>query len=61
MREFLSRTGHAFQVRLVDEDAEAYDDLIALGFRTVPVTVIDGRTVVGFDPDALARALGAAG
>ena len=35
----------------------AYDQLLALGFRTVPVTVIGSTAVRGFDPDALLRAL----
>ncbi|MFN8061494.1 MAG: glutaredoxin family protein [Vicinamibacterales bacterium] len=57
MKEFLSRTGVAFTAKNVDEDDSAYDELLALGFRTVPVTVIDGRALAGFDPAALAAAL----
>ena len=38
-------------------DIAAYDALIALGFRTVPLTVIDGHAVAGFKPEALAEAL----
>ena len=61
MKEFLSRAGQAFTVKLVDEDNAAYDELIALGYRTVPVTIINGQAVRGFDPDALAKALEAGG
>jgi hypothetical protein len=43
----------------VDEDDLAYDDLIARGFRTVPITVIGDRVVRGFDGDALTAALAA--
>jgi hypothetical protein len=43
----------------VDEDDRAYDDLIARGFRSVPVTVIGDRVVRGYDPDALTAAVGA--
>jgi glutaredoxin len=57
VKEFLSRAGKTFTVRLVDEDDKAYDDLIALGYRTVPVTVIGDTVVTGFDPKALARVL----
>ena len=57
VKEFLSRAGHSFEVRLVDEDEAAYDELIALGYRTVPVTVIGDRVVTGFDPRALRAAL----
>jgi glutaredoxin len=57
VKEFLSQNGHSFSVRVVDEDEAAYDDLLALGYRTVPVTVIGAQTVSGFDPAALADAL----
>ena len=61
MKEFLSRAGHTFTVRNVDEDDSAYEALIALGFRSIPVTVVDGRTVIGFDQQRLREALAAAG
>ena len=48
-----------FTVRVVDEDDAAYDELLALGYRSVPVTVIGTSIIKGFDPDALARALDA--
>ena len=60
MKEFLSRAGHAYTVRNVDEDDAAYDELIATGYRTVPVTVVGREAVRGFDPEALTRALAAA-
>ena len=44
----------------VDEDDRAYDDLIARGYRTVPVTVFgDGAddVVKGFDEPALTAAV----
>jgi glutaredoxin len=61
VKEFLSRAGRTFTVRIVDEDDDAYDALIALGYRSVPVTVIGERVVKGFDEGALARALEAVG
>jgi glutaredoxin len=57
VKEFLSQRDVAFTVRIVDEDDTAYDELLALGYRTVPVTVIGAAAVVGFDPVALANAL----
>jgi glutaredoxin len=57
VKELLSREAVPFAVRNVDEDDRAYDDLIALGFRTIPVTVVGGRTITGFDPAALTAAL----
>jgi len=61
VKEFLSRRGKAFTVRLVDEDDTAYDELLALGFRAVPVTVIGDEKIVGFNPAALTKALEAVG
>ena len=57
MKELLSREGVSFTARNVDEDDRAYDELIARGFRTVPVTIIGDTVVRGYDPAALKRAL----
>lgn len=57
MKEFLSRAGRSFTVRDVDEDLTAYQELVARGFRTVPVTIIGGTAVIGFDEPALTRAI----
>ncbi len=57
MKEFLSRAGLSFTVRNVDEDERAYSELIALGFRSVPVTFVGSRAITGFDEPALSRAL----
>jgi glutaredoxin-like protein NrdH len=61
VKEFLSRAGKPFTVRLVDEDDQAYDELLALGYRTIPITIIGDQVIKGFNPKALARALEAAG
>ncbi len=60
MKEFLSRAGVPFAARNVDEDRTAYDELIARGFRSVPVTVCGDLVVKGFDPAALAPLVEAA-
>jgi len=57
VKEFLSREHHAFTERNVEEDDAAYRALLGLGFRTVPVTVIDGHPVKGFNEEALRAAL----
>jgi hypothetical protein len=46
-----------FTAHNIDEDDRAYDDLIARGFRTVPVTVFPNRTITGFDAEALSAAV----
>lgn len=40
----------------VDEDEDAYQELLALGWRSVPVTVTPDGAVAGFD-EARLRAL----
>jgi glutaredoxin len=57
VKEFLSRADVPFIVRNVDEDDGAYDELMARGWRSVPVTVIGDRAIKGFDPGALREAL----
>jgi glutaredoxin len=57
VKEFLSRADVPFIVRDVDEDDGAYDELMARGWRSVPVTVIGDRAIKGFDPVALREAL----
>jgi glutaredoxin len=57
VKELLSREGHTFTVRNVEEDHDAYSELLALGFRSIPVTVIDGRGIKGYDEPALREAL----
>jgi len=61
VKGFLSRAGVPFVVRDVDEDERAHHDLVALGYRTVPLTLVAGRAVRGFDEAALRAALTAAG
>ena len=61
VKAWLSHAGVPFIAQNVDQDDAAYDALVATGFRTVPVTLIAGRTIVGYQPDALAEALSALG
>lgn len=53
----LSREAYTFTVKNVDEDMRAYDELLARGFRTIPVTIIGDTAVRGFDEQALRAAL----
>ena len=67
VKEFLSREGHPFEVRNIEDDDAAYDELMKLGARSVPVTVIAAdradhadQVVTGFDQARLRDALAAA-
>jgi glutaredoxin len=59
VKELLSQAGVPFTAFNVDEDEKAYDDLIARGWRTVPVTMFPDQVVKGFDAAALEQAIGA--
>jgi glutaredoxin-like protein NrdH len=59
VKEFLSREGLPFTAYNVDEDDRAYGDLVARGYRTVPVTMFGDRAVKGFDLPALTEAIAA--
>ena len=59
MKELLSREGVPFTAYNVDEDDRAYDELIARGWRTVPVTIIGAQVIKGYDADALEAAIAA--
>lgn len=41
----------------MDTDTDAYDELVALGWRTVPMTFVGGEAVRGFDENALRAVL----
>ena len=57
MKELLSREGVPFTAYNVDEDERAYDELLARGWRTIPVTIIGQRVIKGFDVAALTAAI----
>jgi glutaredoxin len=59
VKELLSQAGVPFTAHNVEENDTAYGELIALGFRTVPVTTIGDRVIKGFDAAALTSAIAA--
>jgi len=42
----------------VREDPAALKELLALGYQSTPVTLIDGAAIVGFDPEKIEKLLG---
>ena len=61
VKVYLSRKGLEFIEKNVSEDDAARDELLAMGLRSTPVTVIGGENVVGYSPPKLEAALRAAG
>jgi len=47
-----------FTARNIREDQQALEELLKLGVRATPVTVIDGQVIVGFDRGKIERLLG---
>ena len=54
----LSRHGVEFDVRDIDHDAEAFDELRALGVMSVPTVVVGEDIVVGWNPARLGALVG---
>jgi hypothetical protein len=47
-----------FVEKNIREDQQALEELLKLGVRATPVTVIDGEVIVGFDRGKIERLLG---
>jgi glutaredoxin len=60
VKEFLSREGHPFEAKNIEDDDKAYDELMALGAMAVPTIVIGDQVLTGFDQAKLRAALAAA-
>ena len=59
MKEFLSRAGATFTVKNVDQDPDAFNELVGLGIMQIPVTIVGDYVVRGFDEPKLREALAA--
>jgi glutaredoxin-like protein NrdH len=55
--EFLSHKGIPYTEKNVRQDPAAMKELQGMGYSGVPVTVIDGKRIVGFDKTKLEEAL----
>jgi glutaredoxin len=60
-KEFLSRNGVKFTELNVSEDAQAREELLAMGYRAAPVIKVDNQTMLGFDAEKLRHFLGLKG
>ncbi|MBI2935410.1 MAG: glutaredoxin family protein [Chloroflexi bacterium] len=61
VKVYLSRKGIPFTERNVSLDPQAMDDLLKLGYRATPVTLVKNQRLVGYNPKKLEAALVAAG
>ena len=56
-KSWLKKQGHEYSEKNVSQDRAYASELISLGYRVTPVTVIDGTSVVGFSPSKLEELL----
>ena len=61
VKVYLSRKGVEYTEHNVSKDRESLKDLVSMGYRSTPVTVIGDEKVVGYSPAKLDEALEAAG
>lgn len=57
VKRWLGERGVAFEERHISRHPEYLEELVRRGHRAVPVVVVGGREIVGFDAGALAAAL----
>ena len=58
---YLSRKGVPFTEHNVSTDAQGLKLLLALGYRSTPVTIIGDKRIVGYSPPQLEEALAITG
>ncbi len=61
VKVYLSRNEIPFTERNVSLEEDARKDLLDMGYRSTPVTVINDQRVVGYSPPKLEAALQTAG
>ena len=61
VKVYLSRKGFEYTEHNVSTDRDSMKDLVSMGYRSTPVTVIGEEKVVGYSPAKLDEALEAAG
>lgn len=55
-KRFLADQGVAFEIKDVEESEKALEEVVALGFKSLPVVAIEGQDAFsGFKPDRLKR------
>ncbi|AKL94112.1 glutaredoxin [Clostridium aceticum] len=57
-KEYFNEKGISFTERNVQTDTEARKELMKKGIMAVPVVMIDGEAVVGFDQNKIEELLG---
>jgi glutaredoxin len=56
--EYLKYNNVSFVTKNVHADPGARNELIALGSKTIPTTVIDGEVIIGFEIERIKELIG---
>ncbi|EOD00278.1 glutaredoxin family protein [Caldisalinibacter kiritimatiensis] len=56
-KQYLQQKGVDFTEKNVSTDVSARNELIQMGYRGVPVIVVDGEEILGFDRNRLEQLL----
>ena len=56
-KSWLKKQGHEYSEKNVSQDTANVSELVSLGYRVTPVTVVDGTAVIGFNPNKLQELL----
>jgi glutaredoxin len=56
-KDFMTRHGVGFVERSLADDPSARDELVAMGFRAVPVIKVGNETMLGFSAPKLRKML----
>ena len=56
-KSWLSSQGHSYTEKNVSQNPEYATELISLGYRVTPVTIINGEAVAGFNTTRLKELL----
>lgn len=57
LKDFLNKKGVPYQEKNVSSDQQARKELMRMGHMGVPVTIINGEEIVGFDRSKLEQLL----
>jgi glutaredoxin len=53
VKEFMNDQGYEYEERNITTDPSAREELIKMNMRGVPVTIVDGERIVGYDPQKI--------
>ncbi|MBW4828410.1 MAG: glutaredoxin family protein [Clostridiaceae bacterium] len=56
-KEYLSEKGIKYDEKNVQENSQAKNELLSMGYRTVPVLIVGDEEIVGFDKSRIDKAI----